>query len=66
MTRYSFDRSDRIFVKGYGFLCFPKTIGKNILKSVSNNLSGTYIWKRRDNAPQSTTNTLEAASKIAI
>ena len=31
--RYSFQRTDRIFVKGYGFLSFAKNIVKNISKS---------------------------------
>ena len=30
--RYSAERRDRIFVKGYGFLSFAKNIGKNIGK----------------------------------
>ena len=29
-TRYSIEPRDRIFVKGYGFLSFPKDIGKNL------------------------------------
>ena len=42
MTRYSVQRRDRIFVKGYGFLCFAKNRGKNIGKNISKNLSGKY------------------------
>ena len=32
MTRYSVQRRDRIFLKGYGFLSFAKNMGKNIYK----------------------------------
>ena len=31
---------DRIFVKGYGFLYFAKSMGKNIVKNTSKILSG--------------------------
>ena len=30
MARYYVQPRDRIFVKGYGFLCFAKNMGKNI------------------------------------
>ena len=33
--RYSVQPTDRIFVKGYGFLTFAENIGKNISKSLS-------------------------------
>ena len=42
MTRYSVQARDRMFVKGYGFLFFPKNMGKNIGKSISKNISGKY------------------------
>ena len=42
MTRYSVQRRDKIFVKGYGFLSFAKTMGKNIGKNISKNLNGKY------------------------
>ena len=32
MTHYSVKTRDRIFVKGYGFLSFPRNLGKNIVK----------------------------------
>ena len=38
MLRYSVQPTDRIFVKGYGFLSFAKNMGKNIGKSISKNL----------------------------
>ena len=28
--RYSIESRDRIYVKGYGFLCFAKNMGKNL------------------------------------
>ena len=40
MTRYSVQPRDLIFVKGYGFLLFAKTIDKNIGKNISKNLCG--------------------------
>ena len=33
---YSIEPKDRRYVKGYGFLSFAKSIGKNIGKSISN------------------------------
>ena len=38
MMRYSNEPSDRIYVKGYRLLFFPKNMGKTISK----NLSGRY------------------------
>ena len=38
MTRYSVQSRDQIFVKGYGFLPFPKNMGKNIGKKYKQNL----------------------------
>ena len=35
MTRYSLEPKDRIFVKGYGFLCFTKSMSKNIGKNIN-------------------------------
>ena len=35
MTRYSGQPRDRILVKGYGFLSFPKNMGKNIIRNIS-------------------------------
>ena len=40
MMRYSVQLSDRIFVKGYGFLSFAKNMGKKIGENKSKNLSG--------------------------
>ena len=33
--RYSIEPSDRRYVKGYGFLCFAKNIGKSISSKYS-------------------------------
>ena len=35
MTYYSIQPGDRIYVKGYGFLLFAKSMGKNIDKNIS-------------------------------
>ena len=40
--RYSIEPKDRIYVKGYGFLCFAKNMGKN--------LSNKYVQKLLDSA----------------
>ena len=45
--RYSIEPRDRMYVKGYGFLSFPKNIGKN--------LSNKYGQKLLDSAKRSTT-----------
>ena len=42
MTRYSDQHTDKIFVKGYGFLSFAKNMDKNIGKYVSKIFSGDY------------------------
>ena len=60
MIRYSVQTRDRIFVKGYGFLCFAKNMGKNIGKNISKNLS------RTNHAKRSATNALKIASKRII
>ena len=52
MTRYSVQRRDRIFVKGYGFLCFAKNMGRNIGKNISKNLSSKYSQKCIGHAKQ--------------
>ena len=38
MTHYSVQQSDRIFVKGYGFLSFTKHMGGNLSSSLLRNL----------------------------
>ena len=57
--RYSVQSRKGIFVEGHGFLCFAKTMDKNIGKIISKNLSGKYIQKRLDHAKESTTNDLK-------
>ena len=42
MTRYSVKTRDRIFVKGYGFLSFPRNMGKNIGKNINKPFSSKY------------------------
>ena len=64
--RYSVQPRDRIIVKGYEFLSFPKNTSKNIGKNISKNLSGKYSQKLLDHAKQSTTDAFKAASKGAI
>ena len=56
--RYSIEPRERRYVKGYGFLSFAKSIGKN--------LSHKYGQKLVDSAKKSATNALKTASKRAI
>ena len=50
MMPYSVQPRNKIFVKGYGFLSFSKTMGKSIGKSISKNLSDKYRQTRLDHA----------------
>ena len=54
---YSIEPRDRKYVKGYGFLSFAKSIGKNI--------SNKYSQKPIDIAKRSATDTIKTASKGA-
>ena len=56
--RCSIEPRDRIYVKGYRFLCFAKNIGKR--------LSNKYAQKLLDSANKSTTDAIKTASKRAI
>ena len=56
--RYSIEPKDRIYVKGYGFLSFAKTMGKS--------LSSKYGQNLLDSAKKSTTDAIKSASKGAI
>ena len=56
--RYSIEPMDRIYVKGYGFLYFAKSISKN--------LSNKYSQKPLDTAKKYTANVLITAPKRAI
>ena len=61
--RYSVQPTDRIFVKGYGFLSFTKNMAKIIGKIISKNLSVKYSETFLDYAKKSATDTLKTASK---
>ena len=56
--RYSIEPRDRIYVKGYGFLSFAKTMGRNV--------SNKYSQKLLDSSKKSTTDEIKTASKRAI
>ena len=56
--RYLIEPRDRIYAKGYGFLSFAKSMGKN--------LSDKYSKKFLDTAKKSTTNALKTTSKKVI
>ena len=56
--RYSIEPRDRIYVKGYGFMSFVKSMGKI--------LSNKYGHKLIDTAKKSTTNAIKTTSKRAI
>ena len=59
MTHYSVQSRDQIFVKGYGFLFFPRNTCKNVGKNISKNLSSKYPQKLLDHAKQSATDALK-------
>ena len=56
--RYSIERRDRIYVKGYRFLSFAKNMGKS--------LSNKYGQKLLNIAKKSTTDAIKTASKREI
>ena len=56
--RYSIEPRERRYVKGYGFLSFPKNIGRN--------LSNKYGQKLVDTANKSETDSFKIASRRAI
>ena len=66
MTFYSIEPRDCIFVKGYGFLSFAKSMVKNIGKSLSKNLNNKFSQKHLDHAKQSATSVIKTTSKKAI
>ena len=66
MIRYSVQLSDRIFVKGYGFLSFAKNMGKNIGKNISKTLSSKNSRKLLDHAKKSATDAFKTSSKRVI
>ena len=55
---YSIEPRDRIYVKGYGFLSFPKNMGTH--------LSNKYGQKLLDTAKKSTTDAIKTTSKRAV
>ena len=56
--RYSIERRNRIYVKGYGILSFAKNMGKS--------LRNKYGQKLLDSAKKFTTDAIKTASKRAI
>ena len=66
MTRYSIDPRSQIFGKGYGFLSFPKNIGKNISKHLSGIYSPGILAEHQkllDNVKQSAMHSVKTATK---
>ena len=66
MTCCSVQPRKQVFVKGYGFFSFVKSMGKNICKYISTNLSSKYSNKFLDHSKESATDVLKTASKRAI
>ena len=56
--RYSIERRDRIYVKGYGFLSFAKDMDKSV--------SNKYGQKLLDSAKKSTADAIKIVTKRAI
>ena len=55
---HSVQSTDRIFVKGYGFLSFAKNMGKKIRKNIIKILRSIYCQKSLGHAKQFTTDAL--------
>ena len=66
MKHYSVQPTDRIFVKGFGFLSFAKNMGKNIGKNVSKYLCGKYSQQLLDDAKEYATDALKTSLKRVI
>ena len=71
--RYSIQPRYRIFVKGYGFVSFAKSIGKSVRKNINKNVSGkcspgmlVLRQKLLDHAKQARTDVLKTTSKTVI
>ena len=66
MTPYSVILRERIVVKGYEFLSFAKSKGKNVCKNttknISKNLNGKYSQNVFDYAKQSATDSFKTSS----
>ena len=56
--RYSIEPTDKVYVKGYGFLSFAKNMGTH--------LSNKYSQKLLDTAKKSTADAIKTASKRAV
>ena len=63
--KYSVKPRNRIYIKGYGFLYFAKTMGTHATK-VAKNLSNKYSQKLLDTAKKSTTDAIKTTSKRVI
>ena len=66
MTPYLVQPRDRIFVKGYGLLCFAKNMGQYNSENISKNWGCKYSQKRLGHAKQFATHTLKTTSKLVI
>ena len=66
ITCYLVQPRHQVFVKGYGFLTFAKSMDKNIGKNISRNLNSKYSQKRLDHDKQSAAIDLRTASKKMI
>ena len=63
--RYSMEPRQRRYVKGYGFLPFPRNLGTHATKAAKN-LNNKYGQKLADSAKYSATDASKIAGKRAI
>ena len=63
--RYSIEPKQRRYLKGYGFLSFPRNIGTHATK-VAKNMSKKYSQKLVDTGKKSATDAIKTALKRAI
>ena len=66
MTGYSVQLWDGMFLKGYGFLYFGQSIGKNIDNNRNKNLSSKCSHKLLDRAKQPSTGAFKTSSNKVI
>ena len=66
MTPYLVQPRGRIFVKGYGLLCFAKNMGQYNGENISKNWSFKYSQKLLGHAKQFAIHVLKTTSKIVI
>ena len=66
MQRYSVQLRDRILVKGFGYLSFPRNMDKIVGRNINESFISKYNQKLLDHITQSAIDVLKTSSKKAI